>query len=319
MKNVKPARHSAWRHALWHLLMGAMLFWGGSVRAEELRTVTVIYTSCNNGMLEACACPGNPRGGLARRAQLIRDIRAEVGEVLLLDSGDVVSPLHRPAKDEMVLTIYGLLNYDGIAIGDQEFGEGRDSFSERIARPGLPWISATLRDAETEKGMAPPYLIKTVSSIRVAVIGLIDRSAFEFMDPDRIQGITVADPVETMRLHLPELRKHADLVVVLSHLGDEGDVTLAEQVPGIDLIVGGHTQLLLLEPLKHGETMIVQAGPDGEYLGRLELTLDHQGRILATQNQLIPLDSQVQDDPEIAQQVAAYFSGDRAKSRPRAK
>ena len=121
------------------------MFLGGYAWADEVRTVTVVYTCSNNGTLRACACPGNSRGGLARRARVLRDIRDEAGEILLLDSGDLLSPLKRLSKDETVLRVYGLLQYDAIAIGDQEFANGRAFFMDRVLTSGLPWMSATLR------------------------------------------------------------------------------------------------------------------------------------------------------------------------------
>ena len=66
--------------------------------------------------------------------------------------------------------------------------------------------------------------------------------------------------------------------------------------------------MLLEEPLKVGGTTIVQAGPDGETVGRLDLKVDPNGRIVETRNQMIPLDDSVPDDPEIARIVEAYFS-----------
>ena len=290
-------------------VLGAVLFLGGHVWGDEARMITVVYTCSNNGMLRACACPGDPRGGLARRARVLREIRGEVGEVLLLDSGDVLSHLKRLEKDDVVLEIYGRLKYDAVAIGDQEFANGRAFFAERALTSGLPWVSACLKDAKAGKRVAPPYILKTLSGVRVAVIGLIGPDAFEYMNPGEIEGISVADPVKKMQSYMPELRNQADLVVVLSHLGDEGDVALAECMPGIDVIVGGHTQVLFWEPLKVGETFIVQAGPDGEYVGRLDLKVDSKGRIVGYENQIIALDSHVPDDPEIARMVEAHFSG----------
>ena len=309
MKNENRTVRRAWRRARLYLVLAAILFFGVPIRADAVRTVTVVYTCSNNGMLKACACPGDPRGGLARRASVLREIRGGVGEILLLDSGDVLSPLKRLEKDAVVLKIYGLLNYDAVAIGDQEFANGRAFFAERVLTSGLVWVSACLEDAKTGKRLAPSYIVKEVSGVRVAVIGLIGPDAFEFMEPNETESLTIVDPVETMKVYLPELQKQADVVVALSHLGDEEDVALAEHVPGIDVIVGGHTQVLLPEPLKVGETFIVQAGPDGEYVGRLDLKVDPKGRIVGTRNQIIPLDSRIPDDPEIARMVEAYFSG----------
>lgn len=331
MKNENRTVRRAWRRARLHLVLGAIIFFGVHVWADEVKTVTVVYTGSNNGMLKACACPGNPRGGLARRASVLREIRSEVGEILLLDSGDPLSHTKHLAKDEVggadevVLRIYGILQYDAVAIGDQEFANGRAFFAERVLTSGLPMVSATLKDAKTKKGMASPYIVKELSGVRVAVIGLVGPDAFEFMEPSETEDITIADPVKTMQIYLPELRRQADVVVVLSHLGDEGDVALAECMPGmIDVIVGGHTQVLLWEPLKVGGadrvqgTLIVQAGPDGEYVGRLDLKVDRKGRIVETRNQIIPLDGYVPDDPEIARIVEAYFSSRTEQTRSHA-
>ena len=144
MKNENRTVRRAWRRARLHLVLGAMIFLGGRVWADEVKTVTVVYTCSNNGMLKACACPGNPRGGLARRASVLREIRSEVGEILLLDSGDLLSHTKRLAKDEVggadevVLRIYGLLQYDAVAVGDQELANGRTFFVDRVLTSGLP-------------------------------------------------------------------------------------------------------------------------------------------------------------------------------------
>ena len=89
------------------------------------------------------------------------------------------------------------------------------------------------------------------------------------LKPSAHRDIRVASVSETLARYLPEVHKKADLVIVLSHLGIEGDRDLAEEVRGIHLIIGGHSGVVSRDPLHVGETLIVRTGPGGEYVGRV--------------------------------------------------
>jgi 2',3'-cyclic-nucleotide 2'-phosphodiesterase (5'-nucleotidase family) len=112
----------------------------------------------------------------------------------------------------------------------------------------------------------------------------------------------VEEPVAVARRLVPALRDEADLVVVLSHLGIADDRRLAESVPGIDLIVGGHNHNLYARPVFVETVPIVQAGERGGWLGRMDFRC-REGRLAATDYTLIPIDSASPEDPEIAAEV----------------
>ena len=122
------------------------------------------------------------------------------------------------------------------------------------------------------------------------------------------RAIDVLDPVETVRAVLPDLQARSDVVVVLSHLGIEEDQALAAAVPGIDIIIGGRSRNLLQEPKIVGSTVITQMGFDGEYLGRLDVTVNEDGSVGDAVVQIVTLTPEIADDPEVADMVLRYKS-----------
>ena len=114
--------------------------------------------------------------------------------------------------------------------------------------------------------------------------------------PENVAGLDFRGAVETVRRYLPELEAQADLIVVLSHLGYDGDQALAAAVDGIDVIVGGHSHVFLEHPKEVNGTVIVQAGAKGQVLGRLELTVDLEtGKIVdyTPRKVLLPVTNEV--------------------------
>lgn len=266
--------------------------------------LTIAYTGSTNGAIWPCeGCFAEPLGGLGRRATVLQQLRRKRPDLLLLDSGDLLSARGRSTGDRQVLGVYGLLGYDAVNVGDQEFINGREFFDAEVRGAGLPLISASLRDGQTEKLLLTPYVVRRISGVRVGVLGLVDAQAFMVLRPDAYQGVRVASISATLERYLPEMRAQADVIIVLSHLGAEGDRDLAEEAPDIDVIVGGHVGAASRAPLKVGETLIVRPGAGGEYVGRLDLTLNAAQQIEGYAHTLIPLDGAVPDDAGVARMV----------------
>jgi 2',3'-cyclic-nucleotide 2'-phosphodiesterase (5'-nucleotidase family) len=131
--------------------------------------------------------------------------------------------------------------------------------------------------------IAEPWRIVEVGGLRVAVLGLTTDALPYLVAPSGIAGVVVEGVLETARAWVPILRgrEGADLVIALTHQGIDEDRTLARRVPGIDVIVGGHSHTPLFRPVRvkppgggPGGTVIVQAGRYGEYLGRLDLEIE---------------------------------------------
>lgn len=200
------------------------------------------------------------------------------------------------------------MDYDVVGIGDNDLIEGPQVWSDLVASSTLPMVSANVRSATPGwESLHLPYRIIRKGKFRIGVIGLSSPESFQFVSAAQLQDVTVDSPFVVLARILPLVRKKADLVVVLSHGGTVWDRRLARQFPDIDVIVGSHAQDILPAPLKDGRTIIVKPGPNGSYVGQLNLELDKDKRIRSFSGSLIPLKSSLIDDPDIKQGLDRYF------------
>ena len=114
--------------------------------------------------------------------------------------------------------------------------------------------------------------------------------------------------IEIIESTIKYLRQKADIIILLSHSGDAEDRRIAEVIPGIDLIVGGHSQTFHKEPLKVENTLIVQTGRNGHRVGRLTLKLDKNKKIKSYENEMILLIKDIPDDKTGRNLIKEYKS-----------
>jgi 2',3'-cyclic-nucleotide 2'-phosphodiesterase/3'-nucleotidase len=243
--------------------------------------------------------------GLAKIATLIRQVRAQRPNVLLLDSGDTIqgTPLayYYATKDTSapnpIMLLMNSLNYDAAAVGNHEFNFGLNILWKAKREANFPILAANL-EQEYKSGVPyfRPYIIKTIAGVRVGIVGFVTPSVPSWEIPENYRGYKFLPIVETARRVIPEVRKQADLVVVITHSGlgpdpatgasapaDEIDgenttLALAEQVPGIDVILFGHTHREVKQMMVNG-ALLVQAKNWGGSLAQVdvEMTRDAQG------------------------------------------
>ena len=212
---------------------------------------------------------------MEKRAALIKQLRLEHDKVLLLDSGDLMSSAGNALKDSFAIEAVESMNYDLLNVGDQEFSNGVDYFKRMKSQHDMPFMSANLKIDGNKISQA--YHLKEINGIKVALIGLISPSSFKFFDEDKIDGVEIESPYETLKRLIPEAKSVSDMIILISHAGFEEDKLFAEEFPEIDLIVGGHSQTYLEKPVLINKTLIVQAGHSGFYLGYIELFLSESG------------------------------------------
>ena len=278
---------------------------------------TVLHTNDHHGRFSPNR---DSEFGLAARKTLIDAVRAEVraagGQVLLLDAGDVntgtpESDLLDAEPDFRGMT---LLGYDAMAVGNHEFDKTPAVLAkQREAWSGFPWLAANLqRDG---RPMFEPYRIFPLDGVKVAVLGLTTDETERLGATRRHPGLQVERPAAAAQRLLPALKAQADVVVVLSHLGHypdgrhgsaaPGDVELAREVSGIDVIVGGHSHSLVCmqpdgtrepahrpgddcRPDRQNGSWILQAGDWGRYVGRADFEWQ-AGRLELTRYALLPV------------------------------
>ncbi|MBO9493770.1 bifunctional UDP-sugar hydrolase/5'-nucleotidase [Thalassotalea sp. G20_0] len=242
--------------------------------------------------------------GMAARMTLIEEIRKEVseegGHVLLLSGGDINTGVPESDLQDAVPDFKGMnmLGYDAMAVGNHEFDNPRDILTMQEELAEFPFLSANIVDQESGEPLFAPYTMFNLDGLRVAVMGLTTDDTPKTSNPENVQGLTFASPIEVARELLPKLEEKADVIIASTHMGHypngnhgvkaPGDVTLARTVNGIDLIVGGHSQDPLFEPDLQNDTWIVQAHEWGKYVGRADFVYQ-QGDLELIDYQLIPV------------------------------
>jgi len=225
-------------------------------------------------------------GGAARRAALIKKIRATESNVLLLDAGDIYQGTYYFNKygGELELKLMSEMGYDASAIGNHDFDNGIDGLVSKLPFAKFPLLCANYDFSNTDlKGKTEAYKIFERGGLKIGVFGL--GIELEGLVDKKNYGDTVyLDPVAKaaeMAIRLKQDEK-CDVIVCLSHLGFKynenkiSDMTLAKQSRYIDVIIGGHTHTFLDKPLilsnRDGkEVCVAQVGWAGIKLGVINL------------------------------------------------
>ena len=269
--------------------------------------LTILHTNDTHSQIDPL--PPNDknagRGGVARRATLVKKIRRENPNTLLLDSGDVLqgTPYFNFFKGEVEYKAMSAIGYDAGTLGNHEFDNGVASLAAALKFANFDIVSSNYDVKGTPlEGLVKPYVVKTVAGIRVGLLGL-GISPVALIEPTSFKGIIYLDPVIAARDTVKILREKesCSLVVCMSHLGllerprpgSVGDVQLASQVDGIDFIAGGHTHTFMEKPVMQAQpcgkqTMIFQVGKSGIYVGRVDFTF-RNAKVAKTEATLIDL------------------------------
>jgi sulfur-oxidizing protein SoxB len=248
-------------------------------------------------------------GGLDRIATVVKAIRADRPDAILLDGGDTwhgsYGCYHTQGQD--VVNAMALLRPDAMTF-HWEFTLGTERVLELIGEMGFPALGQNIFDAEWDEPAEDfaPYTWFERGGAKIAVIG----QAFPYMPianpgwmfPEYSFGIRD----QRMQEMVDEVRAEgADLVVLLSHNGFDVDKRMASVVSGIDVILSGHTHDALPEPVLVGETVIVATGSNGKFVSRVDLDV-RDGRMMGFRHKLIPIFSDViAPDAEVAAQIDA--------------
>lgn len=219
--------------------------------------------------------------------------------MLVLDCGDTfLSKKNVPElRAEAVLSGMKLMKYDAINVAEGELSLGTEFFQNIAGKSSVPFISANIVSEKSNLSEIKPYIVKEYEGFRVGITGLAASVLFD-TDIMKMQGIIVKNYVNALKEIIPELRKKADIVILLSHLGYKGTVDLFRfnRIAGIDVAIAGHGRKLLNEPEEINGTIVVQSSMGGEYLGKLVLSLGPDRSIQQYEGEVVALTEDIPVD-----------------------
>jgi sulfur-oxidizing protein SoxB len=242
-------------------------------------------------------------GGLDRVSTVLKSIRADRPDALFLDGGDTwhgsYTCHHTQGQD--VVNVMDALKPDAMTF-HWEFTLGAERVRELIE--GLPFaaLGANIFDAEWDEpsDLVEPYKMFERGGVKIAVIG----QAFPYLpvaNPRwKFEEYSFGIREDRMAEVVDEVRgQGAELVILLSHNGFDVDKQMAGRVPGIDMILSGHTHDAVPEPVVVGDTIIIASGSNGKFLSRIDLDV-RDGRMMGYRHKLIPIFADViEPDAEV--------------------
>lgn len=278
-----------------------------SVLAEPFAdtVITILHTNDTHSQIDPL--PANDRnagkGGVARRATLVKQLRKENPNTLLIDAGDALqgTPYFNFYRGEVEYKAMSAIGYDVGTLGNHEFDNGVEALAAALKFANFDIVSSNYDVKGTVlESRIKPYVVKTVAGVRIGLFGL-GISPVSLITPANFKGITYIDPVVAAKSTVKILREQEKcaLVLCMSHLGyyetpgrsGVGDSQVAAQVDGIDFIASGHTHTFMEQPVWQtqpcgAKTMIFQVGKSGIYLGRVDFTF-RGGKLASSAGKLV--------------------------------
>ena len=207
-------------------------------------------------------------------------------EILVVDAGDLLFKRYSGAipeaevkaatqKAHLMVEGFNLTGCDVFGIGDDDLNLGKEFLVEMSKKANFPFICSNLLDGESGKPLFETSLVKEFKGVRIGIFALLSPDLFQGPSDPRTKGLRFQKPVEVAQSMVKELQAKADLILLLSHLGYQADMALAQAVSGIHLMVGGHTGINLLFPPVVKNTVLLQSNPKGMYGAKFELTFFH--------------------------------------------
>ncbi len=233
----------------------------------QMRELVVVHTNDFHGHIKE----EKEYAGAARISAYVNHQRKRYPGVLFLDAGDAISgtPVSTMYKGLPVFHVMNAMNYDAGVLGNHEFDHGYKHISKFREISNHLLLSANVFDPEGNLIGDREHQVFEINGITIGIIGLTTDKTPAMVTPVGNDGLNFHRPEDVLRKQVEILRPIVDLIIVLSHVGHERDKAMADSIPGIDIIVGGHSHTLVKTPVKVGTTYIAQAHRYGTHVGIL--------------------------------------------------
>ncbi|OSY88062.1 5'-nucleotidase [Tenacibaculum holothuriorum] len=278
-----------------------------SFTSKEKRHITILHTNDTHSHIEPFKANHKRhanKGGVAKRATLIEQVRRENPNTLLLDAGDIFqgTPYFNFFGGALEFKLMSMLKYDVATIGNHDFDNSIDGFYKQLPHAKFDFVSANYDFKNTVLDThVKPYKIIVKDGIKIGIFGL--GVQLDGLVNKKLYKETVyLDPIEVTQDITNELKneKKCELIICLSHLGYYykntpeviSDLNLAKATKNIDLIIGGHTHTFLPKPtivknIEDKNMLVNQVGAYGINVGRIDFYFDEKGNKSSTGTTII--------------------------------
>jgi 2',3'-cyclic-nucleotide 2'-phosphodiesterase / 3'-nucleotidase len=334
---MKKRARSPFLHSFMTLVVLLALVLVARSFAPERVQITILGTTDLHGNINPIDYYTNKpdNRGLAKLATLIKRIRKDQPNTLLIDSGDTIqgSPLesvhgrkNNQPPDPMML-VMNSLNYDAMTVGNHEYNFGLKVLEKARGEAKFPWLSANTYDIAKGQPHYKPYIVKEVGGVKIGILGLTTPGVPNWDNPPNYAGLEFHEPVSEARKWVPELRvkELCDVVVIAMHMGLGEDlrtgevspgqvpheneaIAIAKEVPGVDVIFMGHTHREVPSLYVNG-VLLTQANYWGRHLARADIYLQKElagWRVYAKSARTLPAEDRVEPDPEVVKIAGPY-------------
>ncbi len=250
-------------------------------------------------------------GGYARISGYFKKVRKENPKgVIALDNGDTIHGTF-PAvntKGKDMVPILNEMDFDAWT-AHWEFAYGPDNLMEITEKLDYPMLAINCYYEESDDLVYDPYKVIEKKGVKLGIIGIaatiVDKTMPDFFS----EGIYFTLGNEELPGYIEELKteKEVDIIVVLSHLGYPQELKLAREVGGIDVLLSGHTHNRIYEPVKVNDTVVIQSGCHGSFVGRLDLGIEN-GEVKETEHELVWMDDSIEKDSKVERIVNETLS-----------
>ncbi|MEM1361471.1 MAG: 5'-nucleotidase C-terminal domain-containing protein [Pseudomonadota bacterium] len=310
------------------LALSACLTWAGAAQAEyvlhvlhinDLHSRLAPVNKYNSTCSAEDDAAGECFGGVARLATMIDqmrdDLEAKGENVIVLDAGDQFqgSLMYTTYKGAAAAEFMKEIGFDAMAVGNHEFDDGPLKLVDFIRAVNFPVVSGNLNVAAEPQlaEVLEPHVVLDIGGEKIGIVSALATDTVDTSSPG--PNVVFSDEVEELTEDVEMLDDQGvDIIIALTHVGLNRDLQIAEMVPHLDAVIGGHSHTYLNSddpeaegpyPTMVDDVPVVQAGAYGRYLGYLVLTFDDAGELVSAKGGPIALTADIKPHEEIAERV----------------
>ena len=291
---------------------------GALIAPGKAPDLTVLHTGDVVGYVDTCGCPKNPAGGLARRAWVLNQLKTNYPGTpqVLLDSGNFTDnpTAAGDIRTDALIEAMGRLNYAAVNVGERELMLGYDEFARRTATAKFPLVSTNIVRQDTKEPVFRPFVIVETARgdgkpIKVGVLGIVRFNPLFLKSGPQKSNLVIAPAREALKRYLPEVRRRADVVVLLAGIHQDDARLLAREVGDIDFVLGAYGGLISSQEENENGARLVYVGNQGKCISENRVYFDpNTGKRSAARTWVHLLAARYPDDPEMQQFVGTVIT-----------